>query len=300
MLAISVSGHELRYFVWERRGEDVSLKACQVIPWSSEVDGFHNVATIRDMIQRITTEIEAGDREATYLTLDASFCQYSLVEVDPTYGVSEQLEYIKSSRIGQAPLFDSFQYPLAGAAGRYLNIDCPIVLRRAIMGVLPGNHSKNHYLTLGLFSSYSYMSRVVPALNSGRHLFWRVSGSGQDQFLEVHDGEFFALHQMDRGTDLIKVRTIGDDTLQRPIIALVEQLMEGEDAPFPEVDNIFVYQGSGDTRFLEELFSGEQSSLALMNPFWRWNWPDVPDADNRFTQSAFAELADAVWMEQRV
>ncbi|MCH8327876.1 MAG: hypothetical protein IID15_05045 [Candidatus Marinimicrobia bacterium] len=271
-----------------------------MIPWRSEVDGFHNVATIRDMIARITTEIDAGDREVTYLTLDAGFCQYSLIEVDPTYGVNEQLDYIKSARIGQASLFDSFQYPLVGAAGRYLNIDCPIVLRRAIMGALPGNHSKKHYLTLGLFSAYSYMSRVVPALNRGRQLFWRVSGSGQDQFLEVHDGEFLALHQMDRGTDQIKVRTIGDDTLQKPIIALVEQLMDGEDAPFPEVDNIFVYQGSGDTDFLEELFADERSSLALMNPFWRWNWPDVPDADNRFTQSAFAELADAVWMDAHV
>ena len=114
MLAISVSGHELRYFVWERRGEDVSLKACQVIPWGTEVDGFHNVATIRDMIQRIITEIEIEDREVTYLTLDANFCQYSVVDVDPKFAVREQLDYIRDSRIGQTPLFDSFQYPLSG------------------------------------------------------------------------------------------------------------------------------------------------------------------------------------------
>ena len=113
-------------------------------------------------------------------------------------------------------------------------------------------------------------------------------------------GEFRALHLLDRANDNLRVDSIGDHELQKPIVSLVEQLLEGEDAPFPEVGNIFVYQGSGDSDFLERVFEHEQSSLSLMNPFWRWNWPNVPDADNRFSQSAFAELADAIWVAPNV
>lgn len=300
MLAIAVSGHEVRYFIWERIGEEVSLQSCQVIPWGQELDGFHNVAAIRDMIQRIIADVPERDRLVTYVSLDAGFCQYSLLEIDPHWDANDQLGYIRDSRIGDITLYDSFQYPMTHVAGQYLNIDCPIVLRKAITAGLPDNPKTRRYLTIGLFSAYSYASRVVPALDRGRHLFWRISGSGQDQFLEVDDGEFRGLHLMDRENGHVEVRTVGDDSLQKPIIALVEQLMQGEDAPFPEVEDVFVYHGSGDTTFLEHLFSREQSSLALMNPFWRWNWPNVPDADNRYLQSAFAELADAIWVHQRV
>ena len=300
MLAIAVSGHEIRYFIWDRSGEDIILKSCQVIPWEEDVNGFHNVASIREMIQRLTSEVDEADREATYLTLDAGFCQYSILQVDPDWPVQEQLDYLQLSRVGSAPLYDSYQYPLASGAGQYLNIDCPLVLRRAVTSALPAGREANTFLTLGLFSAYSYVTRVVPALNRGRHLFWRASGSGEDQLLEVEDGEFRALHLLDRTGESVRVQSIGDQELQKPIISLVEQLLAGEDSPFPEVENIFVYQGSGNSDFLESVFQREQSSLSLMNPFWRWNWPNVPDADNRFSQSAFAELADAIWAVQSV
>ena len=112
MLAIAVSGYEVRYLVWERDGEDVALKSCQVIPWGQKVDGFHHVATIRDMIQRIASEIDPRDREKTYLTLDADFFQYSILDIDPTWEVQEQIEHMTRSKIGQAPLYDSFQFPM--------------------------------------------------------------------------------------------------------------------------------------------------------------------------------------------
>ncbi|UCH63493.1 MAG: hypothetical protein JSU77_03315, partial [Fidelibacterota bacterium] len=115
------------------------------------------------------------------------------------------------------------------------------------------------------------------------------------------EGAFQALHFFER--DASKVRpctTVGDSRLQEPIVAFVEQLAEGQETSFPEVENVFVYLGSGDTGFLEHVLQVEQSALSLLNPFWRWNWPEVPEADNRFTQSAFSELADAVWAAEHV
>jgi len=142
---------------------------------------------------------------------------------------------------------------------------------------------------------------VVPALDRGRRLFWRVSEGGLDQFLEIQEGTFKALHFYERNNSVVRhSATIGNSNLQEAIIAFLRQLNEGRDASFPEVENVFAYLGSGGTDFLEQTMQVQQSTLAILNPFWRWNWPEVPEADNRFTQSAFSELADAVWVAENV
>ncbi|UCD38444.1 MAG: hypothetical protein JSW54_02920, partial [Fidelibacterota bacterium] len=118
---------------------------------------------------------------------------------------------------------------------------------------------------------------------------------------EILDGEFIALHFFNRTVTKVRpLTTIGRSHLQEPIVDFIEQLSDGQDAMFPEVDSVFSYLGSGGTGFLEQILEIEQSTLSLLNPFWRWNWPEVPEADNRFTQSAFSELADAVWAVQHV
>ncbi|UCH61869.1 MAG: hypothetical protein JSU77_08645 [Fidelibacterota bacterium] len=301
MLAIAFSGHEVRYINWDRSGEDVRLIACQVIPWEREVDPFRDVARIREMIQRIIAEIRDDEATPVYLTLDAGLCHFSVMEIDPAWNAKEQLDFIQRTRFGSESLYASFQYPVESGAGSYLNVDCPTVLRRAVKSALPHIDSATHLLNIGVFSAYSYAKRVVPALERGRRLFWRASERGPDQFLEIQEGAFQALHFFER--DASKVRpctTVGDSRLQEPIVAFVEQLAEGQETSFPEVENVFVYLGSGDTGFLEHVLQVEQSALSLLNPFWRWNWPDVPEADNRFTQSAFSELADAVWVAEHV
>ncbi|MFB0516022.1 MAG: hypothetical protein ACETWG_05390 [Candidatus Neomarinimicrobiota bacterium] len=301
MLAIAISGFEVRYFVWDRSGEEVRLVACQVIPWERELDPFLDVAHIRDMIQQILAEASEDATAPVYLTLDAAFCHFSLLEVDPAWDASEQLEYILRNRFGTEPLYASFQYPLVSDLGLYLNVDCPLVLRRAVQTALPTKSTADHLLSIGVFSAYNYAKRVVPALERGRRLFWRTSEHSLDQFLEIQDGEFRALHFLERNTSRVSLlKTVGHSRLQEPIAAFVEELQEGRDAIFPEVESVFVYLGSGGTDFLERVMRSEQTTLALLNPFWRWNWPEVPEADNRFTQSAFSELADAVWAVKHV
>ena len=301
MLAIALSGHEVRYVNWGRSGEEVRLIACQLIPWEREIDPFRDVARLREMIQRILNETGEDETEPVYLTLDAGFCHFSVQEVDPAWDAKEQLDFIQRDRFGAEPLYASFQYPLGNNSGLYLNIDCPIVLRRAIKSALPPEAASTHSLNIGVFSAYSYAKRVVPALERGRRLFWRASERGPDQFLEIQEGTFRALHFLERDTSRMRpCTTIGNSHLQEPIAAFVEQLAEGQDATFPEVEDVFVYLGSGGTGFLEQVMQIEQSTLSLLNPFWRWNWPEVPEADNRFTQSAFTELADAVWVAQHV
>ena len=302
MLAIAVSSHELRYINWDKQVDEVRLVACQVIPWEQEVDGFHNVASIRKMIQTVLAEVEEEDQSLVYITLDAAFCNYSVMGIDPAWDVKEQLGFIRKNRFGDRPFYDSFQLALDDAAGLYLNIDCPTVLRRAVDAALPRDaDGAAHQLSIGIFSAYSYANQVVPGLNRGRRLFWRASELGNDQFLEVQDGQFQALHLLQRdGSKVVQVTTVGRSDLKEPLAAFVEQLMGGEDALFPEIESVFVYLGSGNADFLASILGREQSSLSLLNPFWRWNWPEVPEADNRFTQSAFAELADAIWVSQRV
>ncbi|UCD39091.1 MAG: hypothetical protein JSW54_06320 [Fidelibacterota bacterium] len=301
MLAIAISAHEIRYIIWERSGEELQLVGCQVIPWEHELNPFRDVARIRDMIQRIVAEAGVNKTGPVYVTLDASFCHFSLAEVDPTWNAEEQLEFISLCRFGGESLYTSFQYPLADTSGLFLNIDCPSLMRRAIQTVLPANSSYSHSLSVGVFSAYSYAKRVVPALERGHRLFWRASEHGPDQFLEILDGEFIALHFFNRTVSKIRpLATVGNSRLQEPIVDFIEQLSDGQDAMFPEVDSVFSYLGSGGIGFLEQILETEQSTLSLLNPFWRWNWPEVPEADNRFTQSAFSELADAVWAAQHV
>ncbi len=301
MLAIAFSGHEVRYVNWDRSGEEVRLIACQVIPWEREVDPFRDVARFRDMIKRILAEANEVETAPVYLTLDAGFCHFSVLEIDPTWNVNEQLDFIQRSRFGTDPLYASFQYPLGNCSRRYLNVDCPMVLRRAVKSALPHKASSTHWLNVGVFSAYSYARRVVPALERGRRLFWRASEHGLDQILEIQEGTFRALHFFEREASSVRPHTtIGNSRLQEPIMAFVEQLTRGQDASFPEVENVFVYLGSGGTGFLEHVMRIEQSTLSLLNPFWRWNWPEVPEADNRFTQSAFSELAGAVWAAEHV
>ncbi|MBA7605152.1 hypothetical protein ES703_12281 [subsurface metagenome] len=301
MLAIAFSGHEVRYINWDRSGEKIRLIACQVIPWEREVDPFRDVACIREMIQRIIAEANEVETAPVYLTLDAGLCHFSVMEIDPAWNAKEQLDFIQRARFGTEPLYASFQYPVENSTGFYLNVDCPTVLRRAVKSALPHTASSAHLLNIGVFAAYSYARRVVPALERGRRLFWRASERGPDQFLEIQEGAFRALHFFER--DASKVRpctTIGNSRLQGPIAAFVEQLTDGQDAIFPEVEDVFVYLGSGGTGFLEHVMQVEQSALSLLNPFWRWNWPEVPEADNLFTQSAFSELADAVWAAEHV
>ncbi len=301
MLAIAFSGHEVRYINWDRSGEEVRLIACQVIPWEREVDPFRDVARIREMIQRIIGEVNEDETAPIYLTLDAGLCHFSTMEIDPAWNAKEQLDFTQRARFGTEPLYASFQYPVDDSTRFYLNVDCPMVLRRAVKSALPQTASSAHFLNIGVFSTYSYARRVVPALERGRRLFWRASECGPDQFLEIQEGAFRALHFFER--DGLKVRhrtTVGNSRLQGPIAAFVEQLTEGQEASFPEVEDVFVYLGSGGTGFLEHMMRVEQSALSLLNPFWRWNWPEVPEADNRFTQSAFSELADAVWAAEHV
>lgn len=302
MLAIAVSSREMRYINWDKQVDEVKLVACQVIPWEQEVDGFHNVASIREMIQRVLAEVKEEDKSLVYVALDAAFCKYSLMEIDPTWNVKAQLGYIRQNRFGDRPFYDSFQFAINDESGLYFNIDCPVVLRRAVHAALPQNDgAAAHQLSIGIFSAYSYASRVVPGLDRGRRLFWRASELGNDQFLEVHDGEFQALHLLQRnGSKVVQIATVGRSELKEPITAFVDQLIGGEDALFPEVESVFVYLGSGNADFLAGILGREQSSLSLLNPFWRWNWPKVPEADNRFTQSAFSELADAIWVTESV
>lgn len=301
MLAISLSAREVRYINWDRQGEEVSLIACQLIPWDKEVDPFHDVARFRDIIHSIVHEVDEDMANPVYLALDAGFCHFSVLEIDAAWNAKEQLDFIQSSRHGNEPLYASFQYPLDNGSGLYLNIDCPMLLRQAIESVLPSGVTSAHTMNIGIFSAFSYAKRVVPALDRGRRLFWRVSEGGLDQFLEIQEGAFRALHFYERNNTVVRhSATIGDSNLQEAIIAFLRQLNEGKDASFPEVENVFAYLGSGGTDFLERTILVQQSTLAILNPFWRWNWPEVPEADNRFTQSAFSELADAVWMAENV
>ncbi len=301
MLAIAVSGHEVRFIIWDRSGEEVRLVACQVIPWEHEIDPFRDGARVREMIQRILAEADELETAPVYLTLDAEFCHFSVLEVDPAWDAREQLEFILRSRYGPESLYASFQYPLVSGSGQYLNVDCPMVLRRVIRAALPPQTGSDHFLSIGVFSAYSYASRVVPALERGRHLFWRASECSPDQFLEIQDGEFRALHFFERNAFTAHpLKTIGNSRLQKPIVAFVEELIEGQDAIFPEVESVFVYLGSGGSGFLEQVMQTEQTTLSLLNPFWRWNWPEVPEADNRFTQSVFSELAGAIWAVKHV
>ncbi|GAH68444.1 unnamed protein product, partial [marine sediment metagenome] len=249
----------------------------------------------------ILAEANEVETAPVYLTLDAGFCHFSVLEIDPAWNAKEQLDFIQRGRFGAEPLYASFQYPLGNCSGHYLNVDCPMVLRRAVKSALPHKASSTHWLNIGVFSAYSYARRIVPALERGRRLFWRASEHGLDQFLEIQEGTFRALHFFERDTSSVRPRTtIGNSHLQEPIMAFVKQLTEGQDASFPEVEDVFVYMGSGGTGFLEHVMRIEQSTLSLLNPFWRWNWPEVPEADNRFTQSAFSELACAVWAAEHV
>jgi hypothetical protein len=301
MLAIAISGYEIRYIIWDRSEEEVQLVACQVIPWESEVDPFRDVARVRDMIQRIVSEAVQVSPGPVYLTLDAGFCHFSTLEVDPSWYPRDQLDFISQCRFGAEPLYASFQYPLSGDSRFFLSVECPQVLRSAIRTALPESASNSHSLSIGLFSTYSYAKRVVPALERGRRLFWRTSEFSPDQFLEILDGEFKALHFFQRtATGMSHIKTVGSSNLKEPIIDFCGQLGQGRDAIFPEVESVFVYLGSGSTGFLEGVLSTNQSTLSLLNPFWRWNWPEVPEADNRFTQSAFSELADSIWAIQDV
>ncbi|MCH7497827.1 MAG: hypothetical protein IH971_08250 [Candidatus Marinimicrobia bacterium] len=301
MLAIAFSGHELRYIHWTRTGAEVRLNACQVIPWESELDPFRDVARVRDLIQRIIVDTGDADETPIFVTVDAGLCHFALQEIDPQWNAREQLDFIQRERFGDEPLYASFQYPLSLGAGQYLNVDCPMVLRRAVENALPATADLPHSLSVGLFAAHSYAQRVVPALERGRRLFWRTSAGGHDQFLEIEDGEFKAIHFFQRHATAVQhLRTIGQSGLQVAIATFVEQLSGGREAEFPEVDDVFVYLGSGSSSFLEGVLQVEQSALSLLNPFWRWNWPEVPEADNRFTQSAFTELADAVWAGQDV
>ena len=301
MLAIAVSECEVRYLSWESHGEEVRLLACQVIPWEQKVDGFHNIAAVREMVKQIAAENAAEGLPLLYITINAAFCKYSVLEVDPSWDVGEQLDFILKCRFGDTPFYESFQYPIDPARGLYFNIDFPVVLRRAINAALPAGSTQEQLLSIGVFSAMNYARKVVPGLERGRRMFWRVSADGRDQFLEIQDGEFQALHLLDRdGGQVRHITTAGRSSLSNHIATFVEQLAEGQDALFPEVENVFVYQGSGPADFLERILEREQSSVALLNPFWRWNWPEVPEADNRFNQSAFAELAHAVWAVNRV
>lgn len=301
MLAIAVSEREVRYLSWESHGDEVRLLACQVIPWEQTVDGFHNIANVRELIKQITAQNAADGLPLLYLTIDASFCKYSVLEVDPAWDVGEQLDFILKCRFGSTPFYESFQYPVDLVRGLYLNIDFPVVLRRAISAALPTVGTQQQLLSIGVFSAMNYARQVVPGLERGRRMFWRVSEDGRDQFLEILEGQFQALHLLDRdGGQVHHITTTGRSKLRNPIATFVEQLAEGQDALFPEVENVFVYQGSGTQEFLERILEREQSSVSLLNPFWRWNWPEAPEADNRFNQSAFAELAHAVWAVKRV
>lgn len=301
MLAIALSGRELRFINWDSSGDEVQLVACQVLPWDEEVNGFQHVARIREVIQRVLGEVKVEENTPVYVTLDASFCHYSVVEVDAAWDVAEQLSFVRETRLGETPLFDSFQYPLDPLSGRYFNIDCPVVLRRTINAALPKRDFGEHILSIGLFSAYNYAKRVVPGLDRGGRLFWRVSASGNDELLEIQQGQFQAIHLIEREGDSVRhIHTVGDSQLQGSITSFIELASAGEDAQLPEIETVFAYLGAGDGQFLEKIFAVEQSTLSLLNPFWRWNWPEVPEADNRFTQSAFAELADAIWATQRV
>lgn len=302
MIAIALSGHEIRYIIWESEGEEVQLIACQVIPWEHDIDPFQHTAQIRNIIGQIIAESPNNRESPVYLAVDADFFHFSVLEIDPYWDPREQLEFIFQNRFGDnEPLYTSFQFPLDASPGQYLNIDCPAVLRRAFQSSLPLLPENGHFLSVGIFSAHSYASRVVPALERGRRLFWRASEHGLDHFLEVEDGEFRALHFFQRdGAAVHHISTAGQSHLQKPISTFIEEVSSGKQAVFPEVENIFVYQGSGNSQFLERVWEVEQDALSLMNPFWRWNWPDVPEADNRFTQSAFTELADAVWVGRNV
>ena len=301
MLAIAVSEREVRYLSWENYSDEVRLLACQVIPWEQPVDGFHNIAAVRELIKQIVADNAIEGLPGLYLTLDAAFCNYSLVDVDPAWDVRDQLDFILRSRFGSTPFYESFQYPVDATQGRYLNIDCPVVIRRAVNAALPGSGRDDQLLSIGLFSAMKYAQKVVPGMERGRCLFWRISSDGRDQFLEVLDGEFKALHMLERDDGRVQhIITTGQSSLRHQIATFVEQLAEGQDALFPEVENVFVYQGSGPTDILERMLEREQSSVSLLNPFWRWNWPEVPEADNRFSQSSFSELAYAVWAMKHV
>ncbi len=275
--------------------------ACQVLPWEQALDGFHNVSQIRDTIRQISEEVLADSPSRISIALDAEFCNYSLMEIDPTWSADEQLEFSLHQRFGDTPFFRSFQYPVDAANGVYLNIDCPVVLRRAIHTALASFRQEKHLLAIGIFSAFSYALRNNSSLEHGRHLFWRASSHGRDQWLEINNGEFQALHLMDRdGSRVRHVHTVGHSRLKKAIASFIEQLGDGQDALFPEVETVYTYLGSGHPDFLAAIFERELSSISLLNPFWQWNWPDVPEADNRFEQSAFVELANSIWQQNNV
>ena len=299
MLAVALSESEIRYMSWERIEEEIRLKACQVITWDERLDGFSSLIRIKDYLRQIIADTET-DHRVIFMTLDVGLCNYRLQQIDPAWDAEEQLNFHSELRYGQTKIFDSFHYELKQAPGQVFTIECPHDLRTGVAELLNEDKTAS-LLSMGIFAAHNYARKVVPKIDTGHKIIWRASSRGAQQLLEIDAGEFVALHVSSRTNDGgLGLRTYGAGLPAGQIIEFLNAAIKNEQPGLEGVDGIYTYLGSGSHEFMELILSGESDNIVLLNPFWRWNWPDVPGADNKYGQSAFTELAEAVWLGEHV
>ncbi len=299
MLAVALSENEVRYISWERIEEEIRLKACQVIIWEERLDGFGNLIRIKDYLRQIIADTDT-DHKIIFMTLDVGLCNYRLQQIDPAWDAVEQLSFLSTQRFGQTGIFDSFHYELKQSPGQVFTIECPHDLRTGLAELLKEVNTAS-LLSMGIFAAYNYACKVVPKIDTGHKVFWRASSRGAQQLLEIEAGEFVALHVSSRNLDgSLILKTYGDGLPTGQIIEFLNSALKNEQPYLEGVDGIYTYLGSGSHEFMELILSGGSDNISLLNPFWRWNWPDVPGADNKYGQSAFTELAEAIWLGEHV
>ncbi|MFC1480773.1 hypothetical protein ACFL6E_00825 [Candidatus Neomarinimicrobiota bacterium] len=299
MLAVALSESEVRYISWERIEEEIRLKACQVITWEERLDGFGNLIRIKDYLRQIIADTDT-DHKIIFMTMDVRMCNYRLQQIDPAWDAVEQLDFLSNQRYGQTTVFDSFHYELRHIPGQVFTIECPHDLRIGLSELLKEDETAS-LLSMGIFAAYNYACKVVPNIDTGHRIIWRASSRGAQQLLEIDSGEFVALHISSRNGDgSLGLQTYGAGLPEGQIIEFLNSAVKNEQPDLEGIDGIYTYFGSGSHEFMELILSGESDNISLLNPFWRWNWPDVPGADNKYAQSAFTELAEAIWLDEHV
>ncbi len=299
MLAVALSKSEIRYISWELVEDETRLKACQVIPFEERLDGFGSLIRIEDYLRQIIADTDTN-HQVIFMTLDVGLCNYRLQQIDPAWEVAEQLDFISAQRYGVSDVYDSFHYEMKHTPGHIFTVECPRNMRTSVAALLNENDTAG-LLSMGIFSAHNYARKVAPQIDAGHQVIWRASSQGVQQLLELDEGEFVALHTSTRkGNGALGLQSYGMGLPEDQIIEFLNAAWSDEQAKLAGVDKIYTYFGSGSHEFMEMILSSGEEHITLLNPFVHWNWPAVPGADNKYNQSAFTELAEAIWLGEHV
>ena len=239
--------------------------------------------SFRDIIKK-----EKINETSLSLILDSQFCVFNQVFCENL----DSLDFHNSlSGASSIEHLDSYYYPIGERDDQYLGLHIDKNFKQQIANSVDKLGLSIESMGVGIFSAEKLASSLFNAKSLDKYIIVRFITSSSLEALYVNDGLLSVYGRYNIVNRKIKIlKAIGGSLDKEDVRLTLEQIARGR-KNLSNVDRVFVYQTSGQSKLVKSLIGKKHKDLILLNLFNHNNLSSLSkNISTSMSQLTFADL----------